>query len=305
MLTKFWENMDEGLSGKWLDQLLTPAFIFWGGGLLIFVLRNGIGAVWLQIRELSIETQFGAIIIGLLILLFSNELMEKLDYAALRLLEGYWFKPFQLISRLLIAFHQRRAERLHTEWNGLKAKEDHGILSAEEQKRISDLETQLHYYPADPNDFLPTYLGNALRAGESAVYYKYGLDAVVCWSRLWLLVPSSIQEELNKSRKKLDQLIQLVAWGFLFVIWTWWWPWAVVISLAWIFLSYDFAVQSARVYADLLKSVFDLYRFDLYKAAGWTLPSQSGDTEVVKGKQLTEYLWRGTTEKPLKFDHRR
>ena len=62
--------------------------------------------------------------------------------------------------------------------------------------------------------FSPTYLGNALRAGESAVYYKYGLDVVVCWPRLWLLLPSSTQEELNKSRQKLDSsFIQLVALG--------------------------------------------------------------------------------------------
>ena len=303
MLTKFWENMGEGLSGKLLDRLLSPAFIFWGGGLLILAGRYGFNKTWHQIQALNFNTQLAAIFVGLLILSLSSELIDHLSFPALRMLEGYWHWPFHLVGKPLIVIHQRNAKHIRNQWNELKNKEDQGTLARDGRKKISELEKQLHYYPADSDDFLPTSLGNAIRAGESAPYHKYGLDAVVCWPRLWLLLPVEVQEELSRSRQSLDRLVKLVIWGMLFLFWAWWWPWVILIGLVWMVSVYDFAVQSAMTYADLLESAFDLHRFELYRAARWPKPKKSGEEEVSAGKQLTEFLWRGTTEKSVRFVH--
>jgi len=43
--------------------------------------------------------------------------------------------------------------------------------------------------PAESDRHMPTKLGNILRAAELRSKDKYGLDAVICWPRLWLLLP--------------------------------------------------------------------------------------------------------------------
>ena len=32
MLTKFWENVSSQLAKRWLDHLVSPAALFWAGG---------------------------------------------------------------------------------------------------------------------------------------------------------------------------------------------------------------------------------------------------------------------------------
>lgn len=303
MLTKFWESTGETLSGKWLDQLFSPAFIFWGGGLIIIASRYGFNKILLGIQALTIDMQVAIVIVSFLVLSLSSAIVEQLRYVALRLLEGYLPWPFNFLGKPFIAIHQWKFRRALIHWNELKSKEDKGILTPDERNRMSKFEKELHYYPTNQDDFLSTSFGNAIRAGEQASHYKYGLDAVVCWTRLWMLLPSETKEDLNGSRESLDNLVKLVVWGILFLIWTWWWPWAILIGAIWILFAYAFAVQGAMTYADLIESAFDLYRFELYKAARWSLPPKSGQDEVNAGKKLTEFLWRGTTEKPVKLIH--
>ena len=49
MPTKFLESLGGKLAERWLSTILTPAFIFWGGGLGAWIYRHG----WL-----SLETWF-------------------------------------------------------------------------------------------------------------------------------------------------------------------------------------------------------------------------------------------------------
>jgi hypothetical protein len=52
-----------------------------------------------------------------------------------------------------------------------------------------------------------------------------------------------------------------------------------------------------------MESSFDLYRFALYEQLRWPLPSDP-DSERRAGKQLTEYVWRGTSPVGLEFARR-
>jgi len=214
MLTSFWESAGEGLSGKWLELLISPAFIFWGGGIVIIAEQYGFDKAWLWITNLDVKNQTAIIIIGFLVLSLSAVLMNQLRYIALRLLEGYWSWPFNFIGKPMVAFHQWNFQRLQNRWNLLKSQEDKGILTADGRREMSELEKRLHYYPTEMPDFLPTSLGNALRSGEDAPYYKYGLDALTCWPRVWPLLPAEIQEDLSTSRQRLDSLVVLFIWVF-------------------------------------------------------------------------------------------
>ncbi len=90
-------------------------------------------------------------------------------------------------------------------------------------------------------------------------------------------------------------------WGLLFLLWASLWPWAALIALAWMALAYSLALDAACVYADLLQAAFDLYRWDLYKAVAWELPGASGEEEIALGQRLSEFLWRGTSAKPITY----
>ena len=50
-----------------------------------------------------------------------------------------------------------------------------------------------------------------------------------------------------------------------------------------------------RGYADLIRGLYDLYRFELYKSLHFPLPKKSGNYEVASGKALPSF-WRGTVE---------
>ncbi len=303
MLTKFWESTGDGLSGKWLDQLFSAAFIFWGGGLVIIASHYGFDNVWNWIASLDITKQMALIIVGFLVLSLSTALIEQLRFAALRLLEGYWPWPFYFVGKPIISFHKWNFKRIQNRWNTLKSQGDDGMLTSEKRREMSELEKRLHYYPTNLVEFLPTSLGNAIKAGEDAPYYKYGLDALTCWTRLWLLLPVETQEDLSQARQQLDKLIMLFIWGLLFLVWVTWWQGAILISVIWIVFAYTLAVQCAMTFTDLIESAFDLHRFELYKAVHWSLHKKSGENEVTLGKQLTEFLWRGTSKKPIKFTH--
>ena len=57
-------------------------------------------------------------------------------------------------------------------------------------------------------------------------------------------------------------------------------------------MTYRLLINAAEVYGQLVEASFDLYRFSLYEALHWPLPS-SPDEEREKGYQLSDYLYKG------------
>ena len=72
-------------------------------------------------------------------------------------------------------------------------------------------------------------------------------------------------------------------------------------SVLGLWLAYVLILQAAMAYADLLESAFDLYRWELYKAARWPLPEASGEAEIAAGQRLTEFLWRGEVKPSIQY----
>ena len=142
-----------------------------------------------------------------------------------------------------------------------------------------------------------------LSAAETTPTHKYGLDAFVCWPRLWLLLPDHTREELSIARSTLMTLVEIWTWGLLFLIWSTWSQWAILIALLWLWLSYTLALRAAMTYADLLEAAFDLHRWALYQAAHWPLPESTGDDEIAVGQRLTEFFWRGMTASQVQYQN--
>lgn len=299
MLDKFWESLGENAAGEWVKQIFGPAFLFWAGGLGMYVLKNGWQDLWQRLSGLQVYEQSALLILVLLLLIFSSLMMKRLSFSILRLLEGYWPWPLRWLAGLFAGLQKWLFERRERRWNELKGKQ--GTLSFREERELVELEMTIHYFPAHPKDAQPTALGNILHAGETAPTQKYGLDAFACWPRLWLVLPETAREDLSAARQGLIGLVELWAWGVLFVIWAVWSGWAVAVAAAWVWLAIGLLHQSAMAYSDLVESAFDLYRWELYKAARWPLPKSSGEAECAAGQRLSEFLWRGEAEPKVHY----
>lgn len=299
MLDKFWESLGENLAGEWLKHVFSPAFLFWIGGLGIYVLSQGWLYSWNSLIAMQPVEQIGFLIAALIILILSSLIMKNLRFTILRLLEGYWPWPFNRLASALADLQMMLLERNEKQWNDLKGKED--SLNRQQHRKLSNLEMRLHYFPVLSRDLQPTMLGNILRMAETTQLRKYGLDAVVCWPRLWILLPEDTRKELSASREVLMSNVELWAWGLLFLFWSNWSPWSYVITVLWLFLSSTWLRQSAMVYSELLEAAFDLYRWKLYENVRWDTPEKSGREEVEMGQRLTEFLWRGETDQPVEY----
>lgn len=152
-------------------------------------------------------------------------------------------------------------------------------------------------FPLDEADLLPTRVGNILRAAERRPYYRYGLDAIVCWPRLWLLLPEAVKQDLQAAQTELNNAVRLVFWSGLFCMWEIWAWWAIPIGVIAAWFAYGWAIEAASVYGALIEATFDLHRSLLYQALNWQRPDDPEEERRV-GNQLTDYLWRGAVSKP-------
>ena len=302
MLIKFWESMGTKVADRWLEYIFGPAFLFWAGGLGLYAWQIGWQQAVNDVQALAPFQQGSWIVLGLLVLVFSSVVMRALRFTFLRLLEGYWPWPLGYLRRFIVSLRKPQFEKKYAELRRLAsiAPKDQ---TSEEHERFLALDRWAHMHPVNPRDLLPTALGNILRAREYTPERKYGLDAIICWSRLWSLLPETFRADLTEARASLDRLAELFFWGFFFLCWVSVTPWAMVIAALWMAIAYGMACQSAMSFGDLLESAFDLHRFLLYDAMGWRRPKNTQEEREL-GVQLTEYLWRGTTPKPLTYQSR-
>jgi hypothetical protein len=304
MLNKFWESIGSNIAERWLEYIFGPAFLFWAGGLGLYAWKTGWQTVLKNAQALTPFQQGIWIVLSLLVLIFSSVLMQALRFPILRLLEGYWAWPFNYFGLGIVALRKPYYQKKYTELRDLmKALEDKENLDSRQREKLTRLDLWAHWQPVTSQDLLPTALGNILRARERAPERKYGLDAIICWPRLWHLLPENVRTDLANARSSLNRLAELWFWGLFFMLWFFWTPWAAVISLLWMLVAYGMACQSAMAYGDLLESVFDLYRFLLYDAMNWHRPKNNQEEKEV-GTQLTEYLWRGILPGKLTYNRK-
>lgn len=301
MPTKFLETLGGKLAEKWLGTILTPAFLFWVGGLGVWIWRYGWLSVECWFKQHSQPLQITLSIASLLLVLISAIIVNRCEFTVLRILEGYWISPFKRLQGLYSQSKQKRRDKLKNKIQPLRALiyENTRPLTPEENEEYIRFDLILHYFPV--NQVMPTKLGNILRAAEERSQVYYGLDAFVCFPRLWLLLPDNVKMELTEARNTLNTGASLWLWSLLFILWGFIAWWAILIGILCAYLSYQWMLNSAIIYGDLLESTFDLYRFELYKALHFPLPTSPQD-EQEKGRQLTNYLWKSIFPS-ITFEH--
>jgi hypothetical protein len=328
VLTTFFGAIGGKLSDR-LAAISAPALIFWLGGLLAWSRAHGGNqalahpATWL-----SRQATFAQLVIIAVVLVgiaASAVLVNLFTTPALRLLEGYWpgwASPLRrrLTERLILraADADERWQRLagqlfepdaSTEPNASTepdASTGAGVDKAASAKRVATRAELLATYgrlerarerrPSRPELYLPTKIGNILRAAETRPRDKYGLDAVAVWPRLWLVLPDSTKQEITGARTALDSAVGAAVWGILFLVFIPWTILALPIGLAvcaaavlvWIPVR-------AGVFGQLVVAAFDVHRTLLYQQLRWPLPVTPYD-EQLRGKEVSSYLQKGSDD---------
>ncbi len=298
MLETFWEGAGSKVADRLLAALLGPALVFWAGGALAWLWHFGWQATLAGLAPLVEHEQLAVFIALPTLVVLSAALEGVLILPTLRLLEGYgslWL-PLRATA---VGWTRARAARAREDWQAL-AELEPATLSGEQRARFVDLDLALRRIPANAADYMPTALGNVLRAAERRPTEKYGLDAVICWPRLWLLLPDDAREQINEARANLDTGARIWLWGFFFLFWTILTPLAVPVALLAMLSAYRWLVGAAESYGDLLESAFDLFRPRLYDSLRWPLPEDTAQ-EFAAGQLLTEYLFRGSLTAPVRY----
>jgi hypothetical protein len=173
-------------------------------------------------------------------------------------------------------------------------------LTSKEAEQYRRLDWQLKQFPSRIDRLMPTALGNILRAAETRPQDKYGLDAILCWSRLWLVLPDAVKKNLQEARSELNVGARIWLWSMLFILWGLYAWWAIPAGLLFALLTYRWMLNTASAYGDLVEAAFDLHRTQLYKSLRLPLPEDPKD-ELQKAHEMTIYLLGGYKQDKPKF----
>jgi hypothetical protein len=292
VLTSLWSSVGGKLADRFLD-VSAPALVFWVAGLAAWCLGHG-GLHALSALPASFDKKPALVQAVLLAALLtaiaaSGLVVERFTLPVLRLLEGYW-PGWGWVSQLrsrLIARGQRKAAVELEAWQSLMRQPD---LTPDQRARMARLDEARYRRPADPAQFMPTPIGNILRASELRPFSKYGLDPVRTWPGIWQVLPGGVQGDVSAARKALDGSVAAIVWGVLFLVFI---PWTILALPAGLVLAalalFLWVPARAKDYGDMVEAVYDMHRAALYGQLRWPLPVNPQD-EQAQGKLITEYL---------------
>ena len=93
MATTFITSLGSKLAESWIASLLTPAFVFWVGGVAAWInhLNDCQRTKWIDwLIHLSDARTIALLVGSLLVVVSSGAIVQRLDFPVLRFLEGYW-----------------------------------------------------------------------------------------------------------------------------------------------------------------------------------------------------------------------
>ncbi|CCH34353.1 hypothetical protein ABZ816_11040 [Actinosynnema sp. NPDC047251] len=99
---------------------------------------------------------------------------------------------------------------------------EHGVRD----RRAAVQQELFLWFPQPPGDVRPTRMGNVVRAAEQHPSTRYGLDAVVMWTRLQPVLPKEFADAVKDAKVSVDLLLTMAVFAPLFgVPVTWWLVW--------------------------------------------------------------------------------
>lgn len=287
MLTSLSGGLFGLLDRRFILSVWLPTMLLWGGlgALVVTGLGWPIGVHW-WLRQ---PGQFQAVllVVALAWITFWAYLISALIPAFIRAGEGYWPWWLSKLARWRRRKHLARQATLGTD-------------AAAFARWHAD-------YPLRSASVMPTRLGNILRAAECHALDRYGINAIVVWPRLYLLVPDSFTAAMAAAKTPFDLMavIGVLAAAFTVAgttVAAVMLPWYVALActaggLLVCGLAYEGAVQAARPYAQLIRAAFDVHRGLLLDAIGLRRPRTYSE-ELGQWQQLSHLWLQGVPEGP-------
>lgn len=231
-----------------------------------------------------------ALVVGAVLLAL---LLEPLELATIRLVEGYWsaFGWLAPAADLGVWIQTRRKARMSWIRDELSGTAD----SVTARRVLDDLPQEW--------ELLPTSLGNALRAMEERAGSPYGLNALSAWPRLYEALPEATLKRVAEMRNPLDtaarlflSLLLAASVSAALLVRHGWWLLAPAAMLAAAAVAYQAAVAAARNYGETVCAVFDVHRLSLLELMKIERP-QSLDAER-KVNQILTAVWTREARRP-------
>jgi hypothetical protein len=226
-------------------------------------------------------------------------LLVGLNWQVFRLYEGYPLNEHQSLFavgwlRSLLIWKQRRS------FDSLMATRENSLMSDDERGEAAWRLDRA--FPPSREEIMPTSFGNAVLAFESHSRTRWGLDSIVAWPRIDLLLTEREGEQQANARseaaffvngslltflsggvliadqladsslKNLELLLYLIPFlmGFLLMKWS---------------------VGAAVRWGSTVRSAIDLHRFDLYEKLGIRAPTGFSDEFDVADKLSQKLLY--------------
>lgn len=234
-------------------------------------------SVWALI-PLGVTFVFISIFIGLLLYIFIIPLTQ--------LLEGYYFIAYRgnyfigVITDMLERIQWKKFARHEEAYDsGALGSVKRGLAYSRLYEYFSHCLYRISNNPQIEEEelkkrILPTILGNAFSSLEIYPKWKYGMNSIFFWTRIELLLTPENKKTLDNMRAFVDMFILLtgifffaaigyclvLAYNkqFIFSVVS------VVLFIIFSLVSYYMAVLSTVNYGYYVRSIFDLYRNDLW-----------------------------------------
>lgn len=152
-----------------------------------------------------------------------------------------------------------------------------------------------HTYPDKRALILPTRLGNVIRSFEYYSDREYGIDSNQIWPRLTAVIPEEYAVSIDDAKTTFDFMINcsllaillsfciLIAGlvypaPFVSLVMAIWWLLKVVSLVVLSYFFYRLSINRAHAWGLMVKSAFDVFRWDLLKKLGYSqLPKQRSE----------------------------
>jgi hypothetical protein len=262
-----------------------PAFLlFVGTGANLFAF----GYIDENVTKILAEKSTLGATISLVIIWLLSILLMTFNRPIIRLLEGYGeSNPFRIFLSLQKREFKTKAEPHLRKLNSVLDARRRGAPELEEFNELS-VWNAVRNFPEELDLVLSTRLGNVMRAYERYSDVVYGIEAIVVWPRLFMIIPEEARERIRESEALFHFSINMLFTritsllydgGLSALISKISWPMILVLIYGAFFAWYSWWVlpDAARQRGEQVKSTFDLYRSRLAESLGFELPATEGE----------------------------
>ena len=198
-----------------------------------------------------------------------------------------------------------------SELNEAETVEQLRLIQSQLHTEFSIYRVQLqHTYPNSSGLILPTRLGNVIRSFEYYSDREYGIDSIEIWPRLVSVIPKDYAVSIDDTKTTFDFMMNCsLLTGLLSVLilmvgliypaalgslsMAFYWMGKIILFALLSFFFYRLSINRAGAWGLLIKSAFDLYRWELLKKLGHEKAPKKREDERALWEEISRQMIYG------------